>query len=272
MAQYRYHSLFTILCSYFVSIFCFVGTTWLQEIVWLLINNNTSGEEYRSSIWNRVPLVEQHTPGQPPAIDLVEQMSSPRLFKSHLPTWAFEEQLTHSKCRAIVIMRNPKDSLVSFYHMANNTSPYLPITWNFIFERFRQGKMFYGDWFDYVEGWSKMAVRDNVLLLKYEDMKADMTSSIQTICTFLGVTPDDEVVRSVVERTKLKNMQKNPYTNMENNASFPGMKNFIRKGEVGGWVEYFTPEQNEYMDNLIATRLKRTGLQFKYFNSNSPQL
>ena len=124
--------------------------------------------------------------------------------------------------------------------------------------------MFYGDWFDYVEGWSKMAVRDNVLLLKYEDMKTDITSSIQTICTFLGITPDDEVVRSVVKRTTFKNMQKNPYTNMENNDSFPGMKNFIRKGEIGNWVEYFTSEQNEYMDNLIATRLKRTGLHFKY--------
>ena len=39
---------------------------------------------------------------------------------------------------------------------------------------------------------------------------------------------------------------------------------FIRKGGVGSWKEYFSPELNAKMDKWIADHLKDSDLKFTY--------
>ena len=39
---------------------------------------------------------------------------------------------------------------------------------------------------------------------------------------------------------------------------------YVRKGEVGNWKEYFTVSQNEEFDRVIEKQLGKSELQFRY--------
>ena len=39
--------------------------------------------------------------------------------------------------------------------------------------------------------------------------------------------------------------------------------NFLRKGEVGDWKNFFTPEQSERFDKELLAKLDGTGLEFE---------
>lgn len=130
---------------------------------------------------------------------------------------------------------------------------------------FRRNQIVYGNFFDYVLSWYKNKDKDNFLFLKYEDMKADRCKAIQTIASFLDIPVTQDVLQSIVEKTSLKSMKENPLTNVENSKIFVTEKvSFIRKGQIGDWKNYFTVQQNEYMDELIEERLKDTGIEYEY--------
>ena len=45
----------------------------------------------------------------------------------------------------------------------------------------------------------------------------------------------------------------------------PGFKgNFIRKGQVGDWKNYFTEEQNKRFDSLYAEKTAGSGLELEF--------
>ena len=54
----------------------------------------------------------------------------------------------------------------------------------------------------------------------------------------------------------------------ESNMNFSWMKafkgDFIRKGQVGDWRNYFTEEQNDTFNKLYAEKMAGTDLEFEY--------
>ena len=229
------------------------------------MNNNQSDAGYQRSVWDRVPLVEQVIPGQKLYINQVEESASPRLFKTHLPTWAMESRINESAARVIYITRNPKDMLVSSYYCAKLVYTDMP-SWGTWFEMFSNGKLVYGDWFDHVIDWMKNRDRDNFLFLKYEDDMLKLTlGTIKKLNNFLGTSCNEESIQSIVRRTTFKSMQNNPYTNLSDCKLFKCKAgSFIRKGKIGDWKTHFTVKQNEVMDKLIEERLRNTNMRLTY--------
>ena len=243
----------------------FVGTTWLQEIVWRLLNKNS--QESDLTVWNKVPLIESTVPGSKELYyDIVQQMKSPRMFKSHLPVCYFKEQIQRSECKCIVIMRNPKDTLVSFYHFARSRYPNSDFNWQDWFDKFRSKSLQYGDWFEHVNGWWNLKDQLNILFIKYEDLKLNHGERIQKIAKFLNICCTEMEIDSITKNTSLENMKSNPKTNLKTTPGFyfKGEDSFIRKGEIGDWTNYFTSEQNKYIEERIENELKMTDLSFQY--------
>jgi len=56
------------------------GTTWLQQIVWLIVNGERA-ENDRLNMEQRFPYIEYEYPG----LKEIAKLKSPRLMKSHLP-------------------------------------------------------------------------------------------------------------------------------------------------------------------------------------------
>ena len=218
------------------------------------------------NVWERVPLVEMKMPDKEAYIDQIERMESPRLFKSHLPVWFFENEIAKHNSKCIVIMRNPKDMLVSYYHFLQLRHPKIILSWDQWFDMFRSGDIQYGDWFDHVLAWWKHLPDQNFLFLTYEGMKADTLGSIQRIATHINVTCSKDYAEELMEKTSFEQMKKDPSSNLSSCSLLTQAKgaSFIRRGTIGDWKNYFTVQQDEYMDKLIDQRLTCCGLGFVY--------
>ena len=103
----------------------------------------------------------------------------------------------------------------------------------------------------------------NILFMCYEQMKADLHSSIRTVATFLGHDIDDAIVNKIAEQCSFTAMKKNDAVNKTSIKPFEN-NNFIRKGVVGDWRNHFTAEQSAKMDALVAEKTAGTGLVYDY--------
>ena len=96
--------------------------------------------------------------------------------------------------------------------------------------------------------------------MSYEQMKADLHSSIRMVATFLGHDIDDAMLNKIAEQCSFTAMKKNDALNKFKVFD----KEFLRKGVVGDWRNHFTAEQSAKMDTLVAEKTAGTGLVYDY--------
>ena len=141
--------------------------------------------------------------------DKFNKLSPPRIMKTHLPYELFKGQLEkHPKLRVLQIVRNPKDTLVSFYHHLSSDGHLGGFngTWDQFFEEFKNKRLIWGDFFEINADWYKFNKgRENSLILKYEDMKRDPRAHVIKIAKFLGHNVSDKAIDLIVEKSNVKN-------------------------------------------------------------------
>ena len=218
----------------------------------------------------RVPHMEERfpIPGALAGIDRVLKTQQPhsRLMKTHLPACIFQKQLSEGKCKFIVVMRNVKDNLVSYYHFHRALIRYKG-TWSDFFEAFKAKQLLWGDWLDYNLGWWALKHHPNVLIVKYEDMKKNRREVIQKAAEFCKKTVSEETLDKIAAATSFEAMRDNPATNYMN-IWHPQVIDydicpFMRKGDVGDWKEYFSDEQNTFVEEHYLREAARHGLYFE---------
>ena len=126
--------------------------------------------------------------------------------------------------------------------------------------------MEFGDYFDHLVSWWPHINDKNVLFLKYEDMKKDLISTVSTIASFIGCNLPSDIIAKIADLTSFEKMKDDDTANYSwtEPCKKPNAPKFLRKGIVGDWKNFLTPEQSAEMDAICATRLKDTGLQFEY--------
>ena len=203
--------------------------------------------------------------------EIFAKASPPRTAKTHLPLKFLKDQLLKSpETRIICILRNPKDTLVSYYHFyrMNKTLGWFNGTWDQFFEMVKEKDLLWGDYFEHVTEWYKFLTdHKNALILRYEEMKTDLKGHVGKIAEFTGKKITDEVIDIIVERVTFKNMTNDKALNEEEGTEeyFKlDRAKFIRKGEIGDWKNYFNAEQNEYIEMRCKEMLDPLGLHFEY--------
>ncbi|XP_066447080.1 amine sulfotransferase-like [Eleutherodactylus coqui] len=165
-------------------------------------------------------------------------------------------------------MRNPKDVIKSLYHfeaMATyaQTSP----DFDHFFQKFLDGEVFAGSWFDHVQGWYTHKDDFNILFIKYEDMIMNLHAVVKRMCTFLGKQLDDESLDIVVKRATFDGMKKDPLANKENvpeDLFDLKIGKFMRKGTIGDWKNTMTVAQSEAFDSIFEEKMGGLDLQFTW--------
>ncbi len=103
----------------------------------------------------------------------------------------------------------------------------------------------------------------DVLVVKYEDMRADPDRVMSEVLSFVGEAATEQEINSVVEYAKFENMRK-----MEEKQTFRTESKRLfasnssdkkrlktRRAKVGGYTDYLTPEQIQVIDTMIQEQL-----------------
>ena len=221
-----------------------------------------------SAVSEMIPFIETERSNGEFGAELFSKNPNPRFMKTHLPYQCWKANLEkHPDLRIIQTIRNPKDTLVSYYHHYRNdgTLGGFNGTWDQYFELYKEEKLPFGDFFKVTAEWMKFFKdRNNTLILRYEEMKKDHRGHVIKIAKFLGQDISDKVVDKIVEKTTVKDMGKEINSLLKNFPTWNQENNFVRKGIVGDWVNYFSEEQSNYTDAKCKEYLEPLGLTFDY--------
>ncbi|XP_061765446.1 sulfotransferase 1C1-like [Nerophis ophidion] len=244
------------------------GTTWTQEIVDLLLHNGDAELCKRAPIAVRSPFLEICSPPPiPSGLELLNKMDPPRIIKTHLPFQLVPIGFWENKCKVIYVARNAKDNLVSYFHFdqMNLTQPD-PGPWEGYVHKFMRGEVPWGSWYDHVKGYWVEREKRNILYLFYEDMKENPRREVERIMRYLDLSLSEDVISRIVELTSFEKMKENP---MANYSFIPkpvfdqSISAFMRKGEVGDWKNFFTPEQSAEFDEDYEKKMKHAHIPFR---------
>ncbi|XP_073679207.1 sulfotransferase family 1, cytosolic sulfotransferase 5 [Garra rufa] len=225
------------------------GTTWTQEVVDSILNEGDVEKCKRAPTHMRMPFLEMTSKdGLNSGITKLEVMDPPRVIKTHLPIQLVPCSFWDAGCKVIYMARNPKDTVVSYYHFDSmHLHQPEPGTWPQYLEKFMTGQLGWGSWCDHVKGYWRERHTKKILYIFYEDMQEDPVREVTRIAQFLGRQLSKSTIENIVQMTTFSAMRENP---MANYSSVPDtifdrtVSDFMRKGEVGDWTNHFSAEED----------------------------
>eukprot|EP00904_Undaria_pinnatifida_P003267 jgi/Undpi1/12941/HiC_scaffold_7.g02607.m1 len=255
----------------FVCTFVKSGTTWVQQIINLLLNQGETRDKHLSEV---VPWLEaltfagvgtrpqEENIGSAYFLTLDELKSTPnrRFMKTHANLHDLPAG-TAKGLKVIYVARNPKDVCVSLLHHARN-SPYNAFEGEFadMFNCFVRGRCTNGSWFKHVLEWWKAAKADpeHVMFLHYEDMLAYPEEHIRKIADFTGIDCTSDIISKTAKESAFSAMKASPKVNL-----YPSY-NHYRKGRKGGWRDVFTVRQSEAFDKIYRQQMEGSDLTMDF--------
>ncbi|NWT08059.1 ST6B1 Sulfotransferase, partial [Vireo altiloquus] len=108
----------------------------------------------------------------------------------------------------LVLVRNPKDTAVSYYHFYNKL-PLLPsfASWDEYFADFMNGKLTWGSYFDYLVEWNKYIDNETIMIISYEELKEDPILGMKKIASFFGFSLCEEDFSRIAKKTSFEAMK-----------------------------------------------------------------
>lgn len=224
------------------------GTTWMQQIVHGLRTRGSMDFDEISSV---VPWIEL-------ALDMGIDIYAPQAARPH----AFKTHSTLNEVpqggKYIVILRDPKDALLSHYKFFED----------FFFERGSISiETFAREYFiprksiinHITTLWGRRKDKD-VLPLCFEDMKANLPGTVERVAEFIGIPLDEELRDIVVRQSDIKFMQEHnnqfdehPLRKIKQHAwklPFSETASKVRNGQVGESKEAVPDDIKQELDAL----------------------
>lgn len=259
----------------FISAFPKTGLNWTNEIVKKLLY---SGQADNLKLVTHLPitmaLLEGGSSKKFKVLDGLPLKR--RIHSTHLPATLINvEKIKRSNAKVIYVLRNPKDQTVSWFRFIPSL-PYLKpfgdlfsSDWNTFFENYTSGKMPLGmregEWYpDHILSWVEHKDDKNVMFFYYEDMKKDLVKELTRMVKFLELDTSQENIETIARECEFSAMKKQTEQRTNPQEQYRDQLGILRKGQVGGWKEYFTVAQSERMDKIFEEKLGKTETRFRY--------
>ncbi|KAL3871417.1 hypothetical protein ACJMK2_039416 [Sinanodonta woodiana] len=246
-----------ILCNYPKS-----GCHWMWEVIKMILQGSaTTIPDFKEN--HMIELITANA---------MAVIPSPRVINTHMKFAQLPRDMIEKRCKIVLILRNPKDVAVSFYHHhigLVNLYQYEG-KWENYLSLFNNGKVDWGSFYDYVHSWEK-TIHENpthpIHVVYYEDMKADSAAEVRRLANFMGVSLSDDLIEAIAEKCSFQNMVKDKM-GLEDEKWRKVWRDekprMYRKGEVGDWKNWFTVAQNEEFDRIYAERMANSKLKFRF--------
>jgi aryl sulfotransferase len=239
-----------------------VGTTWTQQIVSLLVFQSAEPHP----LWELSPWLDARF--QIPievALRMIEAQTHRRFLKSHLPLDALP---IYDEVKYIHVARDGRDACMSFLNHFNHSMPELWEQFDQIGLRDetigipymrppRTAREFYRYWM--ADDYSKIPMmskaffqlersfweerrRPNLLMVHYNDLKADLSGEMKRIAAFIGIETPEELWPQLVEAATFDSMKRNGGAILAGleRAFVDGHETFLYSGTNNRWKGVFT--------------------------------
>lgn len=237
------------------------GATVLQYMVYLILHDGVIRAD-GNTMQERIPFMDR----DPQTTVVAARMQSPRLLKTHMPYGCLPAAVEAGHGKVIYVARNPKDLCVSLFHFFGiMVGQSIRGEFPDFFERFKAGYISRGPWVDHVSAYWDHRSDKNVLFLLFEDMLQHPEETVSKIADFLGRPLTDQQISHIVNKTRFDVMSNDPAVNFKMHpflkVSAP-KESKMRKGQIGDWMNYFTPDMERETDELFVEPLRSRGLTF----------
>lgn len=252
------------------------GTTWVQRIVGLLIFNDPTPR----SVDDESPWVDMAILPLDATIASIEAQSHRRYLKSHLP---FECLPIYDEVRYIHVARDGRDACMSVHGMVSGRkrSAQDAVTSSGLTEAYSgvpEGPCeFFRYWlstsvtagqsdgapfisfFDVVASFWPERHRDNLLMVHYSDLRADLDGEMRRIAAFLGIPIDEARWPELVQAATFDEMKKSGAQIKPHvvHGLEKGADGFFNKGTGGSWRGHLTDQDLELYQAKVGEKFSR---------------
>lgn len=187
------------------------GTTLMQEMIWLLVND-FNFEKAKSVITDRrFPLLESFEMIQKFYDGKVskthDDLERPRTLKTHLPVQLLPDEIIWEKKPKIIHMsRDVKDVVISSYHYSKNMM-HLEIGLENFLQNFLDDKMVFTPYREHCINYLRISNYSNIMYLTYEWVIENIEDTIKRVATFLEKKVSDENMKKLMEHLKFDSMK-----------------------------------------------------------------
>lgn len=118
---------------------------------------------------------------------------------------------------------------------------------------------------EFLNGWARARpdLNDNLLIIRYEDMRKDPAGVMSQVLDFVGTPGTPEEIAKAVEFASYDNMKKHEEKSLFKGSGArvrPGDKSNpdsfkVRRAKVGGYRDYFEDSQIETVDRMVEQEL-----------------
>ncbi|XP_059489704.1 luciferin sulfotransferase-like [Neocloeon triangulifer] len=232
------------------------GTTWMQEMAWLLKSDLDFQKAKEITLHDRFPFLEASAMAEDfsklvldedipvnASIAAVKNMPRPRFIKTHLPMRFLPKQIWTVKPKMIYVSREVKDVIVSYFHHKRFFYGYKADFETFC-KSFMKNEILFCPFWGHIKDFWGLRNEENILFVTYEDMQKDLAVVVQLVAKLLLEKElPDEQVQKLCTHLNFKEMKNNKSVNFEAYAEVLKAKNissdesccFIREGKSGSW-------------------------------------
>lgn len=207
------------------------GNTWLR---FLLANCLHDGDVNFDNI-NKI---------MPTSLDELQNHEAIEFVKEHR---TLNNIKAEKDSRAILIIRDPFDCLLSFYKFINQQYPGMFKNHR---EFARNYHVFYNTWGKNVKSWLQ---HSNLKIIKYEDLKLQPEIILPELLAFCNMQVCDEKFKSAIGKSSIDNMRKLPNQSKFMSAAKKNAQ-FVNSGEVGVGIDQFSDDVRDIILSCDDTR------------------
>jgi aryl sulfotransferase len=255
------------------------GTTWTQQIANLLVFQSAEPREIQVIS----PWIDFRLPPVDAVMGFIEAQTHRRFLKSHLP---FDALPFYEEVRYIHVARDGRDAFMSWHNHTSHYSDYareqqslageadetvarpLPARHATPHDHFQiwmkdapevrlEDDSPASNFFAIERSWWEERARPNVLLVHYNDMKADLDGEMRRIATFLDISISEEAWPGLVDAAGFEFMREHGATLLPRAAKSwdKGHERFINQGTNQRWRAELTVDDLARYDERVAREL-----------------
>lgn len=176
------------------------GTTWMQHLVYQVLTRGRGDlAERGEALYAVAPWLEGVRSVGLEEAPLIGEERPSRIIKTHFPA---DLCPVDSAAKYIYVVRHPVSCFASCVDFIRASLGAFAPELEQIRDWFCSEDMWWGSWPRHVEGWWKLSQEhENVLFVRFEDMKSDLPGVARDVTRFLGMAPiDDAELEAIVTK------------------------------------------------------------------------